>query len=335
MLHKHMVRAFLRSALQFLQTTYHRFWEHDLFLMAAAIAYYGFVAAIPLLLLGASIVGDVAGSSPERYEQIERGLALVFAPDVAHTLSTELIGIVRRRGLVEGVGLVFLIIIGMRIFDVTERVLNRIWHVRDRRPWWKRKAISLGVLLLAGVYYLLWLSLASVLEVTGYRLQLVGINLEQHPSLSRVLSSGVLLAALLAMFLVIYRLLPLRHVRLQDAAVGAVFAAVLWEVARSVFFWSVARFPTYSRLYGTLATVFVALVWLYFSALILLVGAEVSRICQEFGEQQALRNQPDRSNSSPYRAETQSSNAVSHSSTKAASSSESKTLAKKPRITSS
>jgi membrane protein len=277
-----MVRAFLRSAWHFVRTLYGRFWEHDLFLMAAAIAYYGFCAVIPLLLLEASVVASVMGSVPVKDEQLERALSHVFAGDVAEALCSELTGIVTRRGRVGGVGLLCLVWIGMRIFDVIERVLNRVWHVTDQRPWWRRKVMSLGVLLLAGVCFVFWLTLLSIAQVRGAGLAIWGVRPSDQPWMWWAFSVATLSVALIAMFLVIYKYLPYTRVQLRDAAVGAVFATVLWEAGRSVFFWSVASFQTYSRLYGTLAAIFAALVWIYFSSLILLLGAEVSRVCQEF-----------------------------------------------------
>ena len=74
----------------------------------------------------------------------------------------------------------------------------------------------------------------------------------------------------------LYRHVPNTRVEWGHAAVGAVFAALGVEVAKSLLAWYVAKVPTYSMVYGTFATVPILLVWLYVLWVLVLLGAVVT-----------------------------------------------------------
>ena len=74
----------------------------------------------------------------------------------------------------------------------------------------------------------------------------------------------------------IYHIVPNRQVSARAALLGAVFTGLLWEAAKHLFTWYVSAFGSYSLLYGSLSAAAVLLVWTYYSAAVLLLGAEVT-----------------------------------------------------------
>jgi membrane protein len=83
------------------------------------------------------------------------------------------------------------------------------------------------------------------------------------------------------MFLLMYQFLPQERVQWGKAIIGAGVAAVLWELSRIVFADLVAHSAGYGKLYGSLAGTVVMTVWMYLSAIIMLLGAELSVVLQE------------------------------------------------------
>jgi membrane protein len=67
----------------------------------------------------------------------------------------------------------------------------------------------------------------------------------------------------------------------RAALLGSVFTGVLWEGAKHLFTWYVATFGSYSLLYGSLSAAAVLLVWTYYSASVLLLGAEVTVLLEK------------------------------------------------------
>ena len=77
-------------------------------------------------------------------------------------------------------------------------------------------------------------------------------------------------------FAVIYKYLPNTKTYWRYIWLGAVIAAVLFEAGKHLFIWYLDNFADYSELYGSVASVVVLMVWAYFSAFILILGAEIA-----------------------------------------------------------
>jgi len=84
---------------------------------------------------------------------------------------------------------------------------------------------------------------------------------------------------------------PNRPVPWQSALLGAVVAATLWEVARYLFQLYVVNFASYNEVYGALAGVIILILWLYYSAMIVLAGTltAVVHASRVYGEQREPR----------------------------------------------
>jgi YihY family inner membrane protein len=80
---------------------------------------------------------------------------------------------------------------------------------------------------------------------------------------------------LAALFTGIYRFMPVVDVRLRHAVVGGLVAAILWEITRNFLVWWFSNVSMVNVVYGSLATVVIALLTLEAAAIILLLGAQV------------------------------------------------------------
>ena len=72
----------------------------------------------------------------------------------------------------------------------------------------------------------------------------------------------------------IYKYVPTTKTYWRDILVGAAILAVLFETAKNLFLWYLENFAQYDQLYGNVASVIILMVWAYFSAFILILGAE-------------------------------------------------------------
>jgi membrane protein len=89
---------------------------------------------------------------------------------------------------------------------------------------------------------------------------------------------GSLLPPLLGVLLVtqVLQHLPRRHVKFRHALAGALVCSLLWWMARVAFEWYLRHTPTWGILYGSLGSLMAALVFLYYSCALFLLGAEVT-----------------------------------------------------------
>jgi membrane protein len=88
---------------------------------------------------------------------------------------------------------------------------------------------------------------------------------------------GPQLPRTVAMFVLVYRFMPRAEVTLRDTLPGAFLAGLLWEIAKYIFAWSLHYFH-YDQIYGSVGAVVAVLTWSYMSSLILLFGAQLTKV---------------------------------------------------------
>lgn len=173
-----------------------------------------------------------------------------------------------------------------------EYAFNRIYEAPAGKSWSRRimqywTLMTLGALFLVGTFYVgnqinAWVQSGIERNVTGEvasaLLKLAGLSIQ-------IGITGVIL-------MVIYFTVPNARVRFLPAAVGALFAAVLWEMLKFGFRWYVLQVsqPTssYSRFYGSLALLPLTLFLIYCTWLIILFGLQIARSIQLFGRLRSL-----------------------------------------------
>lgn len=174
------------------------------------------------------------------------------------------------------VGLSFLAVTAVLLLVSIEKVFNGIWRARRPRSVVQRlviywTAITIGPLLIgASLSMTSWIVAQSVQSVSSAK----GVE-EALLRLVPVMLNG-------AAFGLLYLTVPNRRVRVQDAFVGGIVAAVLFEFMKRGFALYVELFPTYDLIYGTFATVPIFLLWLYLSWCVVLLGAVVVAVLPQW-----------------------------------------------------
>ena len=156
------------------------------------------------------------------------------------------------------------------MFGAINLAINRSWEVHRFRSFFISKANELSMTLSAGVLFLLSLGSSALISVLG---GVFGL----HPANQIMVDVGSRLAAfllILVVFLLLYKLIPNTRTYWRDIWPGALAAAVLFEIARTLFVFYLANFANYQLLYGSIASIIILLVWIYYSAFILILGAE-------------------------------------------------------------
>lgn len=159
----------------------------------------------------------------------------------------------------------FVFVTSIMMMYTMEKALNRIWDAKPSGNVIKKivmywTVLTMGPLLVGGG-----------LALTSYMFSysgLAGIKIY----LLKVLP---IMASTFGFFL-IYLIVPNRKVNWKSAIIGAVVAAVLFEMAKRGFAWYITTFPSYQRVYGTLATIPIFLFWVYLSWNIILLGGTIA-----------------------------------------------------------
>jgi membrane protein len=249
--------------------------EDDATHMAASVSYYAVLSLFPLVLALTAIIGWVAGSETRQDQLIEfvvdnlPGSEQFVRDSVAETQKfREALGVVAVLGLFWSAS---------AVFGSITRVVNRAWDVRQNPPFYKNKprqlAMALGVstLFVISITFTSFLQWATSIEIGGQTVS----NLLGGQVFAIILRLPALFISV-SIFLVIYKYLPNTKTYWRDVWLGALLAALLFEVGKNLFLWYLENFAEFEQLYGNVASVIILMVWTYFCAFILIFGAELS-----------------------------------------------------------
>lgn len=245
-------------------------------LVAAGVAFYGFLALVPLL--GALVLTYGLVASPQSVIEHVQGLTKAMPADVATIVGEQLMNAVQASGGKKGLGLIAALAIALwgarNAMGSILTALNIAYEEEEKRGFLKVTLISLVMTVCAVLVALLAIAATTVLGALEHLLPglgTVGIVL------SKVISYVVLLAAAAAAIATLYRYGPSRdNAKWTWITPGSLFAAVAWLALTLGFGFYVANFGNYDKTYGSLGAVVVLLTWLYLSSYLLLFGAELN-----------------------------------------------------------
>jgi membrane protein len=237
---------------------------------AAAIAYFALLSLFPLVLLSIAIASFVLGPLVDQ-QVIVRQLEFI-APALGQLLGQNIEGIIQTRGPITGIALVGLIWSASTFFSILTQTLNHIWGIKHRRPAWKQRGLAiLFVLAIVGLV----LFLASFASSMIVNLQ-TWLPIQAIPVVS-TLSYIVAYLFDVALFTLLYIMLPHGAATWREILPGAIGAGLFWELAKKAFLLFASTYVSASNLvYGSLAAMIAFLFWAYLSGLIFLFGAFLS-----------------------------------------------------------
>jgi membrane protein len=151
--------------------------------------------------------------------------------------------------------------------------LNVIYEERETRSVLRFNLMALVFTLMGFAVFLMAIGGVILAPLVLSWLGLGGLT----ATLMRVLRWPALLVVLLVGLAVLYRYAPNRRAaRWQWVSVGSVFASVVWIAASFLFSWYLAKFNSYNATYGSLGAVAAMMMWLWISATVVLLGAELN-----------------------------------------------------------
>lgn len=254
-------------------------------LTAAGVAFFGFVALIPLIIAGVSLYGLV--SDPDQVSTLIDRLGPGVPDAVTGLIEQQLSSVTEASSGALSVGLI--IGVAVSLWTASSGVshlaeaLNIAYDVTDDRPFWRKRGhamvLTLGMMAALGVITLvLYLSAAALSGPAGLVARLAGW-----------LVAATITIVGLSLF---YRIAPERsEPEWQWLSWGAGFAVLMTVIASFAFTFYVSNFGSYNETYGSLGAIVITLLWLYICSVVVIVGAEVNAELERAGP--SGRNSPD------------------------------------------
>ena len=272
----HRATLLLKHPGAFALQTFKAFRANQGLLLAGAIAYYALLSIVPLLILTVIVLShfvDQVGllSTLGRYLEW-------LIPGQSRAVVAELATFLAHREVAGWVLLASMLFFSSLAFTVLENAMSVIFHHRvivRRRRFFISAIIPYIYILCLGVGLLVVTLVAGSLQVMGTQ----SIEfLWRTWSLSGLSGTLLYLLGLLGEIFVltsIYMVMPVGRLSLRHALVGAVVAAVLWEISRHLLVWYFATLSQIGTVYGSLTTAIAVLLSLELAATLLLLGAQV------------------------------------------------------------
>lgn len=272
----------VRAIFELFKKTIEGFGRDRAPLLAAAIAYYTTLSLAPLLVISVGIAGLVFGEAAVE-GQIVGQIEQFVGTEIAQTIELiiENAASVNSSGILATVvGVVVLFIGASGVINQLRTALNMIWGIR-RKP--KRGAIAvikeriLSFMIVLGIGFLMVVSVSISIVLTTLRRYLSTVSqlpVESFPRLDIVAASLVVLSI---SFAIVFKILPDARVAWRDVWLGALVTALLFALGEYL----IGLYLAYSSVgsaYGAAGSLVIILTWIYYSALILMLGAEFTQV---------------------------------------------------------
>ena len=243
--------------------------------MAAGVAYYAMLSLFPLTVGLISLLGLML--DPAALEGDITGFFETYLPGSKELLAANINAAGNIRGFLGVVSFLGLFWSASLLFGAITRSVNRAWDIHQDRPFYIDKLRHILMAFSVAPLFLMSFSATAALQFLGtHDVPVIGrLEFLDHNAVN-LLTRPLPFLFSLTIFLMIYKFTPNTRTYWRYVWPGALLAAVLFEVSKSVFVFYLDNFADYERVYGSLASVIILLGWTYISSLILIAGAEFS-----------------------------------------------------------
>ena len=269
---------------------YEKSFEEDIFSSAAQVAFYFSFSLFPLLLFLISLLGLILESADDLRAELFFYLSKIM-PVSAFKLVSQTIQEVTENstGGKLTIGLLVSVWSASAGVDSLRVALNSVFNLKESRAYWKTKLQSLLMIII--LTSMISVSLAAVFyggKFISFILTLLSIPIPSMYFLV-ILQWIMIITLLLSVFAMIYNFLPDYKPRQWVwVTPGAITNIVLWLILSYGFRTYLQYYNTYDRTYGSLGAVIILMLWLYLTALVVLIGGVINKSLQEITEAQDI-----------------------------------------------
>lgn len=263
----------LQGLVHFLVAVLQKFRENKGLLLASGVGYNMLLSVVPLFIV---LLLVLSSFFDQQYliEAINRELRFVV-PGHADWLTNSIAGVVDARNLAGTVVFGVLLFFSSIAFRTFESAMEVIFESEPDRHFLVSVLIPYGFIALLGLSIVALMIVSFVLEtLSGRSLEVLHLTLV-IPEISGAAVYIVSWGGLFLVFTALYKVVPATKIATGRAMIGALFASLLWEVARHVIYWWFSNVAMVDVVYGSLTTVVIVLLTMEVAAVIVLMGAQV------------------------------------------------------------
>ena len=263
--------------------TFSRWDTHDAWTHSAALAFYTLFSLAPILIVVVSLSGAVFGP-----DTVRSRVVLEFQQLMGHETGQAIQGILEKAadavtgGVSGAVGIVTLLFGATAVFVQLQNALNVIWEVKPKegrflRTLLLKRLLSFALVLAIGFLLLVSLTLSAMLSA----LQDYMTARFTAPAFLEGLNIVFTFAVFSLLFALIYRVLPDIVIPWRDVWLGSLVTSALFSLGKWLIGLYLGHNP-FASAYGAAGSVVIILLWVYYTSLIVLLGAEFTRVYSRY-----------------------------------------------------
>jgi membrane protein len=275
--------------------------EDEVFGRAAELSYYFLLALFPLLLFLTSVIGLVLGSGTGTRHALFSYLSRVMPPSAFELIDSTMSEVSAASGAGKlSFGILAALWAASNGMGAITQSLNVAYDVKESRPWWRQRLVSIGLTIALSVLIITALGLV----VGGGRIADWLVHAYSLGSMFavtwKVVQWPVVLAFMVLAFALIYYFAPdVREQSWQWLTPGAALGVVIWLLVSLGFRLYLHFFNSYSKTYGSLGAVIILMLWLYFTAAAILIGGEVNAEIEHAAAEQGAPDAKEKGEKAP------------------------------------
>ncbi|MDX5422423.1 MAG: YihY/virulence factor BrkB family protein [Hymenobacteraceae bacterium] len=247
---------------------------------SAAIAFFT-IFSLPAILLVITLVGSAFFSQERVRDKIVEQVEGLISNEAGEQVGTVLENVVDVPAGFWGilVGVVVILKSATIMFFIMQKALNAVWQVRVKPKvnyleFLKHRLVTLAIV--AGLGFLLTLSLLLDTFISMFREELIRLLEEYFSSTVRAINTTFYLLVVLVFFTSIHRLLPDARVKWKDALAGGIITSILFLIGKQIINFILSSIKVVG-IYAAAGSLVILLLWVFYSSVILMLGAEVTK----------------------------------------------------------
>lgn len=250
-----------------------RFEDDDVPALAAQLSYYLILSFFPFLIFLVTLVSYTPITNEEALSNLSKIL-----PKAAYSIINDFINqiVASNRGTLISIGMLTTIWASSNGMNAVIRAINKAYDQKETRAFWKVRSISIA----ATIALAFTIIFSFILLVMGNALGEELFQYLGYPDFFIIIWTIFRLLIpvinMLLVFSIIYCFTPNRRLRLKEVFPGSVFTTAGWFLTSGIFSFYFNKFGNFSSTYGSIAGIFVLMIWLYWISIIVLLGGEIN-----------------------------------------------------------
>ena len=275
------MRKRLKEIFLYVRQVFKEFSADNILKYSASLAYYTVFSIAPLLVIISTLSGIFFGKEAingEVYKQLKGLVGSAAAIQIQDIIKN--IHLTGNNFFASVISIVILLIGATSIFGEVQDSLNKIWglRVKTKKIWWRlivTRLLSFSLIVSIGFIMIVSLILNAIVSAFGNFLS----RYIHHFSVYFIETAEAVLSFIVASFLfsLMFKLLPDAKIRWKDVIFGGFITAIFFTLGKLAIGYYLGK-SNLTTLYGAAGSIIIIMVWVYYSSIILYLGAEFTKV---------------------------------------------------------